>query len=198
MTLGNQQEDTVVVSRVPRKRILLAEDSADVAQALRDMLGEFGHEVDHAPDGKEALTRYKPGRFDLVITDYSMPRMNGVELAEIVKRRSPKQPILMITAFAFTIAAFDGRPLPVDVILRKPFHPKEFQDALVKLFPAKTTGTHTKRFRKASVTPATPMPVIPTEPMVLKGNPPNCLTEWRVRSRVEAFPVLRRFLPSDF
>jgi CheY-like chemotaxis protein len=153
-----------MITRMPRKRILLAEDSADVAQALNDMLAEFGHEVDHAPDGKEALTHYKPGKYDLVITDYSMPRMNGVELAEIIKRRSHKQPILMITAFAFTIAAFDGRPLPVDVILRKPFLPKEFQDALVKLFPAKATGTHTKRFRKTDVIPATPMPVRPMEP----------------------------------
>jgi CheY-like chemotaxis protein len=171
MTLGNQQEDTVVISRIPRKRILLAEDSADVAQALCDMLAEFGHEVDHAPDGKEALTRYKPGKYDLVITDYSMPRMNGVELAEIVKRRSHKQPILMITAFAFTIAAFDGRPLPVDAVLRKPFLPKEFQAALVKLFPAKTTGTNTRRFRKTDVIPATPMPVLPTEPTAPQREP---------------------------
>ena len=149
MSFDNQSESTVVISRMPPKRILLVEDSPDVAQILRDMLAEFGHEVETAPDGKEALARFKPGKYDLLITDYSMPKMNGVELAEIIKRRAPKQPILMITAFAFTIAAYDGRPLPVDAILRKPFHPKEFRDILTTMFPAKPVGTGTKRFHKA-------------------------------------------------
>jgi hypothetical protein len=51
-----------------------------------------------------------------------------------VKRRSAEQLILMVTAYTFTIAAYDGRPLPVDAILRKPFHPKEFNDTLAGLF----------------------------------------------------------------
>ena len=159
MTLENQQDgNTVVISRIPRKRILLVEDSADVAQLMSDMLTGFGHIVELAPDGKEAVAQYKVGIFDLVITDYSMPKMNGVELAEIIKRRSPKQPILMITAFAFTIAAYDGRPLPVDAILRKPFHPREFQETLSKLFPAKAAGTNTKRFRKVDAETVAQMP----------------------------------------
>lgn len=159
MTLENQADgNTVILSRIPRKRILLAEDSADVAQTLCDTLAGLGHEVELAADGKDALARYKVGLYDLLITDYSMPKMNGVELAEIIKRRSPKQPILMITAFAFTIAAYDGRPLPVDAILRKPFLPKEFQDTLAGLFPAKPTGTNTKRFRKSDAETVTQLP----------------------------------------
>lgn len=159
MIVENQpDENTVLISRIPRKRILLAEDSADVAQLIHDMLAGFGHVVEPALDGKDALARYKVGIYDLVITDYSMPKMNGVELAEIIKRRSPRQPILMITAFAFTIAAYDGRPLPVDAILRKPFHPREFQEVLSKLFPAKAAGTNTKRFRKVDAETVAQMP----------------------------------------
>jgi DNA-binding response OmpR family regulator len=66
-----------------------------------------------------------------------MPRMNGVELAETIKRRVPGQYILMVTAFTFTIAAYDGRPLPVDGILRKPFHPKDFNNTLTEIFAPK-------------------------------------------------------------
>jgi CheY-like chemotaxis protein len=114
--------------------MLLVDDIPDLARALETMLLKLGHSVEVSTDGKDALTRFKPGKYDLVITDYSMPRMNGVELAEILKRRSADQLILMVTAYTFTIAAYDGRPLPVDAILRKPFPPKEFNDTLAGLF----------------------------------------------------------------
>ena len=91
-----------------------------------------------AANGRQALELFNPGKFDLVMTDYSMPRMNGVELAEIIKRRAPQQLILMVTAYAFTLAAYDGRPLPVDRVLRKPFHPRELNQTLGELFPGST------------------------------------------------------------
>jgi CheY-like chemotaxis protein len=131
---AENKTDTVIISRIPPKKMLLVDDVPDLARAMETMLLKLGHTVDVSPDGKEALTQYKPGKYDLVITDYSMPRMNGVELAEIVKRRSAEQLILMVTAYTFTIAAYDGRPLPVDAILRKPFRPKEFNDTLAELF----------------------------------------------------------------
>jgi CheY-like chemotaxis protein len=131
---AENKTDTVIISRIPPKKLLLVDDIPDLARAFETMLLKLGHTVEVSPDGKDALTRYKPGKYDLVITDYSMPRMNGVELAEIVKRRSAEQLILMVTAYTFTIAAYDGRPLPVDAILRKPFRPKEFNDTLAELF----------------------------------------------------------------
>ncbi len=135
---AENKTDTVIISRVPPKKMLLVDDIPDLAKSLEAMLLKLGHAVEVSPDGKDALTRYKPGKYDLVITDYSMPRMNGIELAEILKRRSAEQLILMVTAYTFTIAAYDGRPLPVDAILRKPFRPKEFNDTLAELFFPKT------------------------------------------------------------
>ncbi len=131
------RNETTIISRIPPKKILLVEDAPDLADAMQAMLAALGHEVELAADGKDGLNQYKIGKFDLVITDYSMPRMNGVELAETIKRRSPQQIILMVTAFTFTIAAYDGRPLPVDRILRKPFHPRDFNHTLTELFPPK-------------------------------------------------------------
>jgi CheY-like chemotaxis protein len=128
------RNETTIISRISPKRILLVEDAPDVADTMSALLVKLGHRVELAADGKEGLNRYKAGKFDLVITDYLMPRMNGVELAETIKRRSPQQPILMVTAFTFTIAAHDGRPLPVDAVLRKPFHPREFNNTLTELF----------------------------------------------------------------
>ena len=135
------KSETTIVSRIQPKKILLVEDASDVADAMQAMLVRLGHQVELSVDGKDALSHYKPGKFDLVITDYAMPRMNGVELAETIKRRSPLQHILMVTAYTFTIAAYDGRPLPVDCILRKPFHPREFNETLTRLFAADGSPT---------------------------------------------------------
>ena len=134
--------DTMIIARadrtisynVPPKKVLVVDDVPEVANTIEEVLNGLGHEVELSPNGKDALRRFKPGKYDLVITDYSMPQMNGVELATILKRRSSQQRIMMVTAFAFTITAYDGRPLPVDYLIHKPFKPNEIQDGLALLF----------------------------------------------------------------
>lgn len=133
---------TTIVTKTSPKKALIVEDSADVAETLQFMLKELGHDSEVARDGREALTLFKPGEYDLVITDYSMPNMNGVEMAEIIRKRAANQRILMVTAYAFTIAAYDGRPLPVDAVLRKPFKPEEFNDAIKKITPTPKAASH--------------------------------------------------------
>ena len=137
---GLKTADTKVMPKPMPKRVLVVEDSLEVAETMRLTLAGRGHEVEVAIDGREALKRFKPGHYDLVITDYNMPRMNGVEMAEIMRRRAADQPIMMVTAFAFTIAAFDGRPLPVDRVLRKPFQPDEFEHAVNDSFRKERRG----------------------------------------------------------
>lgn len=119
---------------ISSKRILIVDDAAEVAETIQAILVQFGHQVEVVGDSKEALRMFEPGKYDLIITDYSMPKMNGVELATAIKKRSAGQLILMVTAFAFSIAATDARPLPVDFVLRKPFPPRELEEALNELF----------------------------------------------------------------
>lgn len=118
------------------KRILVVDDAPQVAETIQATLIQFGHQVEIAEDGKDALRQFEPGKYDLVVTDYSMPKMNGVELAAVIKKRAPGQLILLITAYAFSIAANDARPLPVDFVLCKPFPPRELEAALAELFAA--------------------------------------------------------------
>jgi CheY-like chemotaxis protein len=122
--------DTIVIRKPAGKKMLLVEDVPDLAETLQAILVEHGHDVEVAPNGRDAIARFQPGKYDLIITDYSMPKMNGIEMAEIIRRRAARQKMLMVTAYAFTIAAYDGRPLPVDFILRKPFQPDEFHAAI--------------------------------------------------------------------
>ena len=138
----NMTHDTEVLFRsVTPKKVLVADDASDMTQMLEKILSRFGHSVETCTDGRDALKLFKPGKYDLLITDYAMPNMNGIELAHIIKKRDPALPIIMVTGFAFTIAAYDMRPLPADFILRKPFDTKQLNDALTTLFSkGKTPG----------------------------------------------------------
>jgi len=124
-------------SRRLGKRILMVEDAQPLAEVIRSMLKFEGHEVESATNGKDALAVYEPGKFDLVITDYQMPRMNGLELAEAIKTRSGDQQVLLVTAYAFSLAACGKNSLPVDFILRKPFTLDDFKEALLSLLSNK-------------------------------------------------------------
>jgi CheY-like chemotaxis protein len=123
---------TTLVSK-PTKKALVVDDAVQVTDMLRSMLGQLGYHVEVSVDGRDALMKYKPGKYDLIVTDYAMPKMNGIELAHIIKDRAPAQPIMMVTGFAFTIAAYDMRPVPVDAILRKPFDVKQVKESLENL-----------------------------------------------------------------
>src|SRR5881397_1559797 len=105
----------------PQRRILVVDDEPFVCDAVKMMLTFDGHVVETATNGKEALAMFEIGKFDLVITDFAMPTMKGDELAATIKARSPKQPVVMITAYAEMLQS-SGNPLPgVDFVLSKPF-----------------------------------------------------------------------------
>lgn len=82
-------------------RVLLVDDDFLIAMSSVDMLVDLGHEVVEAHSGKEALANLKEnGRFDLLITDYSMPEMTGGELAKAARALFPNLPILIASGYA--------------------------------------------------------------------------------------------------
>lgn len=84
-----------------RARILAVDDDPLIAMSTLDMLEDLGHEVVEANSGAEALRLLEAGPpFDLMITDFSMPRMNGAELAEAARALDPDLPILLATGYA--------------------------------------------------------------------------------------------------
>ena len=113
-----------------QKRILLVEDQPAVRGAIALLLGLDEHTVAEAANGVEGFALFEPGRFDLVITDFDMPHMKGDELARRVKQASPRQPILMITAYAEQLGDVGN---PVDAILNKPFQLDDLRQAMAEL-----------------------------------------------------------------
>jgi CheY-like chemotaxis protein len=112
------------------KRILLVEDQVEVRRATGMLLGLDDHTITEAGDGAEALELYSCSRFDLVITDCAMPRMNGDQLAASIRKQAPSQPILMITGSPEVLNITRQN---VDAILFKPFSLAELREAVSKL-----------------------------------------------------------------
>jgi CheY-like chemotaxis protein len=101
-------------------RILLAEDDRPVMNVVRDALELEGWEVVGCEDGAAALAEIESKeRYDLIVTDYHMPGVDGMELARAVRALEHRQgtPIIMLTASPVELEA---RAAGVDSFLRKP------------------------------------------------------------------------------
>jgi signal transduction histidine kinase len=111
--------------------ILLVDDEQLVRAATAAMLRELGHDVAEASSGADALVKLPTRAFDLVVTDYKMPRMDGAELARRVREARPELPLLLITGYT---GASDGAlDLPR---LDKPFRRAELAAAIERtLYP---------------------------------------------------------------
>ncbi len=81
-------------------RILVVDDDLGMRDLLEIMLTQEGHEVACSGAPEKALQRFRKDRFDLVITDLKMPKMDGIEFLRQVKELSPETQVILITAFA--------------------------------------------------------------------------------------------------
>ncbi|MGL3820493.1 response regulator [Sphingopyxis sp. R3-92] len=107
-------------------RILLVDDEDAVREGTAAMLEEMGHVVQQLPSAKDALGQIRAHPFDVVVTDYLMPGMSGLELAREARKIRPDMPVLMITGFA-DIADDTASDVPR---LPKPFRSAEMARAL--------------------------------------------------------------------
>ena len=119
----------------PQCKILVVDDEPFVCDAVKMMLTFDGHVVETASNGKEALEMFEVGKFDLVITDYAMPTMKGDELAAAIKARAPKQPVVMITAYAEMLQASGNKLAGVDFVISKPFLLENLREAVARATP---------------------------------------------------------------
>ncbi len=101
--------------------ILVIEDEDRLRRMLVDILARAGHSVEAARDGLDGLARFQGGRFDLVVTDLSMPECSGLEVAGGVKKISPATPVILITGWGDLLDPVRIEQAGVDLIIVKPF-----------------------------------------------------------------------------
>ncbi len=108
-------------------RVLFVDDEEALVEMGEEILAELGYHVTSRTGSKEALALLKEGptRFDLVITDQTMPDMTGVELAKEILALRPDMPIIMCTGFSHAVDADKARAAGIRAFVMKPLTKKE-------------------------------------------------------------------------
>lgn len=119
----------------PHTRILVADDDPEVLGAVAEALGRRGAEVVRAESGSDLILRLaEDGPFSLVVTDVSMPWMNGLEVMNSVRCAGMQMPILVMTASKDPRIPDQVRSLGHHArLLRKPFGIRELESAVTDL-----------------------------------------------------------------
>jgi len=118
---------------LPRLRVLAVDDEEPVVQVLGDLLAALGQEVEIALGGAAGLERYSPERFDVVFTDLGMPEVNGWDVVQAVKSRSPDTPVVVVTGWGAQIEGGAMHARGADYVIPKPFSLEDVRDVLRRL-----------------------------------------------------------------
>ncbi len=102
-------------------KILIADDEKDYRDILVRILESKNLSVEVAGDGAEAFARLCAERFDTLVTDVRMPKMNGFDLMKNVRQIQPDLPVIIVTAFADLELAIESLNLGADGLFTKPF-----------------------------------------------------------------------------
>jgi CheY-like chemotaxis protein len=99
-------------------QILLVDDNQDGLLVRKSLLEELGYHVQVAVNGEDAIRVYKDNRFDVVVTDFRMPRMNGVELIQQLRIVNPNARIVLLSGFVEPLGLTEENT-GADIVLAK-------------------------------------------------------------------------------
>lgn len=115
-------------------KVLVAEDEADMQKIICLYLKKAGYEVKAVSDGEEAFNKICEEAFDLLIIDWMMPRMNGIDLCKQVRKYALPTKIIMLTAKSDPDNEITGLTCGADDYIKKPFEPKILLLRIQKMF----------------------------------------------------------------
>jgi len=108
------------------KTLLLVDDELENLKSLGEILNRFGYKVIAKPDAQSALSVIREGTsIDLVITDYRMPEMDGLEFLLLLKQILPSAPVVMLTAYGAVETYLKSLSLGVFEFVNKPVKARE-------------------------------------------------------------------------
>jgi len=122
-----------------KEKILFVDDEPMILKLGQRMLERQGYEVESRASGTDALECFKndPGRFDLVVTDMSMPGLRGDKLAEEVLKIRPDIPVILSTGFSKQISEERSKELGIRAFVLKPLTAQELTEAVRRVLDEK-------------------------------------------------------------
>jgi YesN/AraC family two-component response regulator len=115
------------------KKVLIVDDDPQILDVLKDLLSQLFDKVTTAINGEDAIKSYQNGKFDLVITDIRMPKMDGIELSHRIRELNSEQAIIVASAHNDSEYLMDLISLGVNDFVLKPFDMEQFYKKLVKV-----------------------------------------------------------------
>jgi two-component system, chemotaxis family, sensor histidine kinase and response regulator WspE len=134
--LAKVQPNRLELAARKRKRILVVDDSLTVRELVRKLLANHGYLADAAVDGMDGWNAVRAGKYDLVITDVDMPRLDGIELATLIKKDPPLKalPVMIVSYKNREEDRLRGLEAGADYYLTKgSFHDETLLQAVVDL-----------------------------------------------------------------
>lgn len=113
-------------------QVLVIDDDAVVGRSFDRVLSDKGYEVSTALSGEEALETLENSKFDVVFTDIKMPGMDGLEVTERIKARSPLTPVVVITGYGTQDNEIKASGLGASGFVRKPLTPEMIENITLK------------------------------------------------------------------
>jgi DNA-binding NtrC family response regulator len=150
-----------------KRHVLVIDDDAVVGRSFDRVLSGKGYEVDTARNGEEGLRDIDARDYDVIFTDIKMPGMDGLEVAERIRAKSPWTPVIVITGYGTEENEARASVLGVNGFVRKPLTPEMIESVTLKALQS-----------PAEELEAANEPEAPAEPTEAP------LTGWRKVSRV--------------
>ncbi len=136
------EEEPRIEEPIPRgtERILYVDDEPDLVEVIQEILTGLGYEVTGKISGTEALEIFRatPYKFDLIITDQTMPNVTGEALTREFRRIRPDIPIILCTGFSHVIDGENARAMGIDAFCLKPLRARELGLTIRRVLQKKT------------------------------------------------------------
>ena len=104
-----------------KSRVLVVDDEEALRTVLGSELSGEGYEVNTASDGDEAISMVQNKKFDLLLLDIKMPKVDGFEVLKFVKKNFPAIKVIMLTGFADLKNAIESKKLGAEDFVSKPY-----------------------------------------------------------------------------
>jgi len=121
--------------------ILLVDDEANVRTVFSDVLKRAGYRVKAVEDGHKAVKEVEEKTYNLALVDLRMPKMDGIEVLENIKKKKPEIPVIIYTGYGSVTTAVEAMRKGASDYLNKPFSPEELKLAIKKVLEQKGNTT---------------------------------------------------------